>query len=191
MNRTAAVVLCLLSVACVQRLDPLFIDETLSERLPARITLLPVVDARVSKLDHVLLVRDVNEAARRLLAAKGYELKLQESFLGVGLRNADLAELSKVDLCEVVPREAGVFLAVFVEAVEAEDGVDGRGLRVVLSGILADRNDCSLLWRDRTVGNNELGGLMSVFSLASVRHEAAANAIRNLLSTLPSRADGH
>ncbi len=185
----SALLAAFLAAACVQTIEPLHLDERLRANPPESIVLMPVLDARAGKFDHVLITRDVRTAALRVLESKGYEVSQVAAYSKETRPSSDeLAAMDAHELRALAPVDAEVFMVLRVEAVEADDGPDGPGMRVVLSGLVIDRETADLLWRDRTTASNELSGLMTALSRGSVRNGAAVTAVRNLLSTLPSRA---
>jgi len=69
------------------------------------------------------------------------------------------------------------------------DGVEAPDLTydARLSAVMVDRPRGRVVWRDVATASSTLGGVLTVFAKGSHQYEAAVNASRLLVETLPDR----
>ncbi|MFT4571375.1 MAG: hypothetical protein ACI8TX_002483 [Hyphomicrobiaceae bacterium] len=174
----------LLASGCVPSRRAIQLDGGFAENPSQSVVLLPVVDARFEKLDHVLVSRNVRDAMVLFLREKNYVVKTERSF-AVAPR-AELGDLSIEELVSLAPEGTQDPIAIVqVERLQRETEELGLTYRITVSGFLIDPVTKVVLWQDRTVGMSSLNGLLTVFSRGAGHYEAALNAVRSLLVSLP------
>ena len=181
---TFMVSVALLVASCGFEHQPIHLDKGFAESSAARVAVLPVVDARIDRFDHQIVVRNVRDAVIRFLEARNYGVdRLRAAATALP---ADLNEATVEELAGLAPADTELFLLVQVDRLElADTGELGDSYEMRLSGVLIDPRIPAVLWQDRARGESNLTGLLTILARGSKRYEAANNAARRLLATLP------
>lgn len=167
---------------------PISIDRDFKGAPPAEIQLLPVLDARQVKSDHVLVSRNVRDTMVEFLKTKNYRILVEREPLVAP--PADLHDLTPEQMAALVAGRKGPVMLVQVDRMTREREELGETYIVKLSGYLLDAPSSRILWRDSATGESSLNGLLSVLSRGSGEYEAAMNAARRLSASLPTRSGG-
>jgi hypothetical protein len=196
----------LLSLAgCTSPRTPLVIAPALEAEAIREVLVLPVIDARPTRYDHTQVARNVEEAMVRFLRERGYFVTTADTYSVRPTVPLDLHIATAEQLVPLAPEDAQYFLLVQVERLEpggdasqtryarpidrAEEGIDAnvQTWDARLSAVLVDKAGARVVWRDVATASSTLGGVLTVFSRGSIQYEAAVNASRLLVQTLPDK----
>lgn len=172
--------------ACAPR-TPIDLAPAIDPAAIEEIVLLPVIDARAARFEQVQIARNVADATRRLLREHGYFVVESDRFRERPAERLDLREASAEELVALAPEDADHFLVIQLERLEREIDEDGESYNAQLTAVLVDRDARQVLWRDVASASSSLSGVLTVFSRGSRQYEAAVNAVRALVETLPAR----
>jgi hypothetical protein len=171
-------------VGCLASRSAIHLDRDFAASPAREVLLVPVVDGRPEKFDHVLVSRNVRDAMVMFLREKKYTVTLERDF-AINPTH-DLNTLSIEELASLVPASARQpVMLVQVERLDRELEELGETYTVRVSGFLVDPRKPALLWQDRAFGTSSLNGLLTVLSRGSGQYEASVNAVRSLLVSLP------
>jgi hypothetical protein len=179
---------CCLASGCALTDGPISIDGNFEKSPPAEIQILPVIDARQVRSDHVLVSRNVRDTTVEFLKAKNYRVAVERG--DAPDAPGDLNDLEPEALAALVAGRVGPVLLLQVDRMTREREELGVTYTVKLSGFLLDAPTSKILWRDSATGESSLNGLLSVLSRGSGEYEAAMNAARRLVASMPARSAG-
>jgi hypothetical protein len=191
--------------ACTTARAPLAIEPALQAETIHEVLVLPVIDARPSRYDHAPVARNVEEATVRFLRERGYFVTTADEYAVRPQGPIDVHVATAEQLVPLAPEDAEYFLLVQVERLEP--GVDRTAARDArrgdreeesvdqnvqtwdarLSAVMVDKPNSRVVWRDVATASSTLGGMLTVFSRGSIQYEAAVNASRLLVQTLPDK----
>lgn len=203
----ASVAAALLSLTgCTTARAPIVVEPELDTTAIPEVVLLPVFDARPSRYDHAEVARNVEDAMLRLLRERGYAVDLASTYNVRPTGPIDVRAATADQLVTFAPERAGYFVFVQVERIEPgmdtisrdkdskptelrEEGIDAnvQTWDARVSAVMVDRSTSHVVWRDIATASSTLGGVLAVFSRGSVQSEAAVNASRLLVQTLPDK----
>ncbi|MFN2425531.1 MAG: hypothetical protein ABR587_03685 [Candidatus Binatia bacterium] len=172
---------------CGTQRAPLVLDTTLRAEDIDEVLVLPVIDARPSPYEQVQVARNVGDAMVRFLRERGYFTVAADSYRVRPAGPLDLHVATPAQLLPLAPEDATYFVLVQVEKIEP--GVDeaGQTYDARLSAVMVDRPRGRVVWRDVATASSSFSGVLTVFSRGSRQYEAAVNASRALVETLPNR----
>jgi hypothetical protein len=176
--------------ACSVTREPLALDETLRPEDVDEIVILPVIDARPSQLDQVQIARNVGDATVRMLRERGYFVLEAEAFRQRPSGPLDLDVADAARLSPLAPEDSKFFLVVQVQRLDRQMAEAGETYDAQLAAVLVDRVNGRVVWRDVATASSTLSGVLTVFSRGSRQYEAAVNATRALVDTLPKKVAG-
>ena len=151
------------------------------------VLVLPVIDARPSRLDNVMVARNVGDATVRYLRDRGYFTIAADRFEQSPQDTYDLHVATADQLVPLAPEDAKFFVLVQVEKLEPGTDPSQANYDARLSAVMVDRPRHRVVWRDVASASSSLTGMFTVFSRGSRQYEAAVNASRVLVETLPDR----
>jgi len=181
----AAIALTTTLAACNWHRTPLSVDPAFNGEEVEEIVLLPVIDARPDRFDYVRVSRNVEDATLMFLRQRGYFAVSSNRFASRPPAPMDLDRETYEYLATLAPPDARVFMVVQIERLDPEFDSNGEGYHARLSAVLVDRDHRRVLWRDVASASSNLGGVLTVFARGSRQYEAAVNAARALVETLP------
>jgi hypothetical protein len=167
---------------------PIALDESLKPGDIDEVLVLPVLDARPSRLDHVQVAQNVGDAMVRYLRERGYFTLAADRFEQRPTTPFDLHVASAEQLAPLAPEDARYFVLVQVERLEPGTDPNVPSYDARLSAVMVDRPGRRVVWRDVATASSSLTGMLTVFSRGSRQYEAAVNASRALVDTLPDRS---
>lgn len=174
--------------ACSGRREPQYLDPLLTADRIETISLMPIVDVRDDQFVDVGVVSQVRRLAERTLIDKGYGLVTEVlSKKGKMYPSSELARMNDAELAAIAPEGTRYALVIYLHDVDTDVAELGEATRVLLSGRLVDVANRRAVWHDRAAGESDLGGLLTILSGPSTESEAVYDAVRLLLSTLPTR----
>ena len=176
-----------LLAGCLPPRTPIQIDSGLRAEDIDEVVVLPVIDARPSRFDHVQVARNVTDATLRFLRERGYFALTADDFREKPQLPLDLHIAGPAELIPLAPEDSKYFLLVQVERLEPGVDQDGQTFDARLAAVLVDRDRGRVVWRDVVTASSTLTGALTVFSRGSRQYEAAVNASRALIATLPDR----
>jgi hypothetical protein len=204
-----ALVAALSLAGCTTSRAPLVLEPALETETLGEVLVLPVIDARPETYSHPDVGRNVGEAVIRFLRERGYYAVAADAWNARPDGPINLRVATAEQLIPLAPELAGYFMLVQVERLEP--GVDlnaqTREARQVdqqeagavdstaqrwdarVSAALIDRASSRVVWRDVATASSTLGGVLTVFAGGSVQNEAAVNASRLLVQTLPDKRE--
>lgn len=195
----------ILLAGCASQRSPLAIEPALEAETIGEVVVLPVIDARPTRHDHPQVATNVEEAMVRFLRERGYVATSADTYNVRPDGPVDLHVATAEQLAPLAPEGAGYFLLAQVERLEpggdasqtryarpvdrAEEGIDAnvQTWDARVSAVLVDKARSRVVWRDVATASSTLGGVLAVFSRGSIQYEAAVNASRLLVQTLPDR----
>jgi hypothetical protein len=167
---------------------PLVLDESIRPEEIDEVVVLPVIDARPTRFEHVQIARNVEDATVRFLRERGYFTLTADRFRERPSGPLDLHVAGPAELVPLAPEDTRYFMLVQVERLEP--GVSdetGQAYDARLTGVLVDRERGRVIWRDVATASSHLSGVLTVFARGSRQYEAAVNASRALVETLPDK----
>lgn len=206
--RPALVLVALVLAGCTSQRAPLALDSSFRAEDVDELLVLPVIDARPDPFQDVLLSRDVGDAMVRFLRERGYFTLAADAYGQRPTGPLDLGRATFEQLVSLAPEDAGYFLVVQIERLEPggkQDSsvsdarasatmVDRPGgnqeVPVVdarLSAVMVDRPGGRVVWRDVATASSSLSGFLTLFARGSRPYEAAVNASKALVETLPRK----
>jgi hypothetical protein len=177
----------LASSGCVSNRTPLMMDAQLDGADIEEIVVLPVLDSRPSRFDHVQVARNVAEATVRYLRERGYFTLTADTFRQPPPEPFDVYLATPDQLSALAPEDSRYFLLVSVERLEPGVDEGGQTYDAKLAAVMVDKEKNRVVWRDVATASSSLSGVLTVFSKGSRQYEAAVNASRALVDTLPDR----
>lgn len=173
---------------CGPQRAALVLDDTLRADEIDEVVVLPVIDARPSRLDQVQIARNVEDATVRFLRERGYFTLAANRFRQRPEGPLDLHVAGPEQLVPLAPEDSRFFMLVQVERLEPGTDEGGQTYDARLAAVLVDRAQGRVVWRDVATASSTLSGVLTVFSRGSRQYEAAVNASRALVETLPDKA---
>jgi hypothetical protein len=173
--------------ACASQRAPLVLDTKLQPEDVDEVLVLPVIDARPTPFELPQVARNVGDAMVRFLRERGYFTIAADGYNARPNGPIDLHVASAEQLVPLSPEDAKYFVLVQVEKIEP--GVDSteQTYDARLSAVMVDRPHSRVVWRDVATGSSTLAGVLTVFSRGSRQYEAAVNASKLLVETLPDK----
>lgn len=175
------------AAGCASSRKPLVIDEALKPADIDEVLVLPVIDARASQLDNVLVARNVGDATVRYLRERGYFTIAADRFEQRPSGPLDLHVATAEQLIPLAPEDAKFFMLVQVQKLQPGTDPSQANYEALLSGVLVDRPHRRVVWRDVAGASSSLTGMFTVFSRGSRQYEAAVDASRLLVDSLPDK----
>lgn len=171
-----------------QKRTPLVLDDTIRPDDIDEVVVLPVIDARPSRFEQVQVARNVEDATVRFMRERGYFTLSADKFRERPAGPLDLHLAGPDQLVPLAPEDSRYFMLVQVERLEpgSDEGAQTYDARV--AGVLVDRKRGRVVWRDVASASSTLNGMLTVFSRGSRQYEAAVNASRLLVESLPDKA---
>jgi len=168
---------------------PLILDATLRPEDIDEVVVLPVIDARPSRFDQVQVARNVGDATVRFMRERGYFTLSADGFRERPAGPLDLHVAGPDQLVPLAPEDSKFFMLVQVERLEPGLDPEGMTYDARLAAVLVDRTHGRVVWRDVATASSTMSGVLTVFSRGSRQYEAAVNASRMLVETLPNKAE--
>ncbi len=181
-----AILLTACVASCANKRRASFADAALVDVATDQVVLMPIVDQRENKLQEFDVGRHVRNATDKVLGKKGYTVLTSRHLDGaerppfVGFEALTAAELSGLG-----PEGSELLLFIAVRDVVYDFERVGDEYKVHLSGLLVDRTNERVLWRDKSSGDTNFFGLMSLLSAPGGRYDAVYEALTNLFRTVP------
>lgn len=164
-------------------------DPAFQERVGTTLYVLPVIDARKDTSAKFNMESDIRKPVARRLRKKGYEVELLSNLgVGEGTPSAAVAEMSQEELCALGPQEAPSVLVLYLDDASSKYVVMGYTFKVEMTGLLLDKQRKMVLWKDRGIGTQGQGGLISGLMAPSVRSGALSSAVGGMLMSFPKKA---
>jgi hypothetical protein len=182
--------LAVLVSACGARREANFADAALVDVTTDELILMPIVDQRENRLDKFEVGRYVRTATDKVLTKKGYTV--------LSSRHLDGSErppfegidgMSARELANLGPDGSELLLFIVVRDVTHAYDALGEEYHVRLSGLLVDRSEERVLWRDKSSGDTNFFGFMSLLTLPGSQYDAVYEALMNLFRTVPDFVD--
>ena len=192
--------------ACTTGRAPIVVEPSLEADVAADVVVLPVFDARPSRYEHAEVTRNVEDAMVRLLEERGYRVYLADTYAVRPSGPVDIRAATADELVSYAPSSAGYFVFAQVERLEPgidtisrdkdskptelrEEGIDANvhTWEARVSAVMVDRGTSRVVWRDVATASSTFGGVLAVFTRGSVQSDAAVNASRLLVQTLPDK----
>jgi len=178
----------LVLAGCGSARAPLVLDESLRAEDVDEVLVLPVIDARPDPYEDVRVARNVGDAMVRFLRERGYFTLAAESYRERPTGPLDLHVATPAQLIPLAPEDAKFFVLVQVESLKPGVDESGQTYDARLSAVMVDRPRNRVVWRDVATASSTLNGMLTVFSRGSRQYEAAVNASKALVETLPDRS---
>jgi len=192
LSLVCAIVLASAAGGCAQqKRAPLVLDETVRPEEIDEVVVLPVIDARPSRFEQVQVARNVEDATVRFLRERGYFTLSASQFRQRPSGPLDLHVAGPDQLLPLAPEDTRYFMLVQVESLQPGMDESGQTYDARLAAVLVDKQRGRVLWRDVATASSTLSGVLTVFSRGSRQYEAAVNASKLLVQTLPDKAHPH
>jgi hypothetical protein len=177
-----ALMLCVLSLSCFgKRHAP---PPDLRFVAIDRVVILPVVDARAGKRDHVNL-ESLRKSAMNRLKRKNYAVDQTENKGTAGdIIEEDLNDAKPEWIKRLGPQQARWVMVVGLSEAHSKITFGSTGNAEVI-GFLFDKQDGSVLWKGTGIGQAGQGGLMGMAMKGMMTGAALDSAMANLLIGIP------
>lgn len=172
---------------CTTQRTPLVLDSALKPDEIDEVVVLPVIDARPSRLEQVQVARNVGDATVRFMRERGYFTLTAERFRERPPGPLDLHVAGPDQLLPLAPEDSKYFMLVQVESLQPGTDETNQTYDARLTAVLVDRVRGRVVWRDVATASSSLSGMLTVFSRGSRQYEAAVNASRALVDALPDK----
>jgi hypothetical protein len=166
-------------------------DATLKPDDIDEVVVLPVIDARPARLEQVQIARNVEDATVRRLRERGYFTLTADNFRQKPAGPLDLHVAGPDQLVPLAPEDSKYFMLIQVERLEPGTDPENMTYDAKVGGVLVDRSQGRVVWRDFATASSSLSGVLTVFSRGSRQYEAAVNASRALVDSLPDKNPAH
>ncbi len=184
--------LAIVLAGCASPRTPLVLDDTIHPDEIDEVVVLPVIDARPSRFEQVQVARNVGDATVRFMRERGYFTLAADRFRERPTGPLDLHVAGPDQLVPLAPEDSKYFMLVQVERLEPGVDQTGEVYDARLAAVLVDRTRGRVVWRDVATASSTLSGVLTVFSRGSRQYEAAVNASKLLVETLPDKSHkGH
>lgn len=166
---------------------PIVIAQDFNALRIGEVDMLPVFDARKDTSTSLDMQRNIGAPILSSALKKGYKVTLLQNVAFEGFSSSDMIEMTPEELCALGPVDAKNLLIVIVEDVSSKYAVMGYTYKVEVVGILLDKANKKVLWKDKGIGNAGQGGLISGLVAPLIKSEALSGAINSLMRSLPSQ----
>ncbi|HXC49855.1 MAG TPA: hypothetical protein VN634_03125 [Candidatus Limnocylindrales bacterium] len=180
--------LAIVLAGCASPRAPLVLDDTIRPDEIDEVVVLPVIDARPSRFEQVQVARNVGDATVRFMRERGYFTLAADRFRERPTGPLDLHVAGPDQLVPLAPEDSKYFMLVQVERLEPGVDQTGEVYDARLAAVLVDRTRGRVVWRDVATASSTLSGVLTVFSRGSRQYEAAVNASKLLVETLPDKS---
>lgn len=166
--------------------QPIFVAKDFQSHRITEVNMLPVVDARRDTSVALDLQKVIGKPICAAMKKKGYLVVATNPCAQAGASIRDIGEMTPEELCALGPTQAQTLLLVFVEDVYSQYSGLSYAFKVEMGGVLIDKANKQILWRDKMVGNQGQAGLPGVVNAPLNRSIALENAVNGLMKSLPS-----
>ena len=183
----------LLSIGCAaSKRVPLHLDSNFRPTALNTIAILPVVDRRSDLSVECDLRKRVHIPTQEVLADKGYEAVILETFSRDGTVNAeDVAEMDEKELTSLLPGDTDAIAIVYLE--DLRSGWQREAaifpcyeFSLDLTGKVVSKTD-GVVWYDKATATKRSCGLLAAAVEQAFAGSAYGDCVESLFSTLPSR----
>lgn len=166
---------------------PLHLAPGFEFRAIEAIELLPVVDVRVDKTISVNLEKQIRAPVARDLTKKGYRVS-QAVFTGEAgaLTEEDLKEAKPEWVRRLGSSQARWIVVMCLVDVRTKLTFGSTG-NAEVTGYLFDRQEGTLSWRDKGIGQVGQGGLLGMMMKSDMDNSAISAALGNVMASFPKR----
>ena len=152
-----------------------------------RIAVLPAVDGRIDRTIEVDLQEQVRDGAVKNLRRRGYRAYASDVTGDVGaITDEDLSVADPAWVERLGPADARWVMVVVLVDVSRELTFGSTGNAEVLA-YLFDREQGTLAWRDRGLGQAGQGGLLGMAFIGTMDESAINRALEDVVTSLPLR----
>lgn len=178
------------AVACtIKPKLPIYLEAGFNAQAVGPILMLPPVDARIDKKIEVNFDKQLRDEATKLVAKKGYQIAASPTTDGPAditedeLRTADGEWIKRLG-----PPEARWVMIVSLIDVTTNLTFGSTG-NAEVEGFLYDKEQGTLVWRDKGIGQVGQGGLLGMALISMMDDEAISCALSKLFESLPAASD--
>lgn len=164
------------------KLDPNFASKNIDT-----VVLMPVVDRRIDKKGSIDLEKDIRIPAKKILEKKGYIVIMPSSFgEGITASMGDVGEMNTQELSDLGPKDARALIFIYVEDIIDEYIVMAYTFKIEATGSLIEKQEKAELWRDKGIGAEGQGGLISGVTSVFNKSAAISRCLSDIFVTLPN-----
>lgn len=168
---------------------PVYIHPAYSPDAIDSVTVLPIVDRRGDKSVEFDLEDQVRRRVRSILERRRYTVALAGSFVeGRQLSMEEVSEMDSSDLVTLGPANSRFLFVFYVEDVLSTFVVMAHKFKVELSATLLDKQNATVLWRNKCVATGGQAGLVGAgLSKLTTPGERTSRCLELMLDMLPKR----
>ena len=179
-----------LIVGCASPQKAIYLAPSFSSVNIETITLLPIVDSRTQRqfeIDETQLQQVVNPEVETVLNEKGYTVKFSNAFGDIEcLKFGHSGNLGSDCLRRVGPKDSRWILVLFLQDFRMR-GTYGGAVSTKMSGILFDRPDGLMLWRDLEYAGLSQRELVGENRYTLLENDVIQLCTQKLISSLPGK----
>jgi hypothetical protein len=178
----------LLLVGCAGTLkQPIYMAPEFSSQVIDQITLLPALDFRIDKKINVNLQNQIQRAGAKNLDKRKYSVLISEDLGSVEqITEDDLKTADPTWIAQLGPTESRWVMVLCLIDVTTKLTFGSTG-NAEVSGVLFDKENKTVVWRDKGIGRAGQGGLLGMAMKGTMDNEAISNAMYNLFASFPKR----
>jgi len=155
-----------------------------------RVHLLPILDLRKDKSVKINIQNVIVTQVVKSLNKRGYEVILGGNFFQ-NIPNADqlIHNVDIIDVRELVHvdlTDASYLLIISLDDLSTKLGLSGYTVKIEISGVLINKKDGTVLWRDKEVSSEGRRGILSAI-LSSLKKDTIRGSIKTMIASWPQK----
>jgi len=178
-----------LLVGCAPTKQAIYLDAGFQPEVIDKITLLPVVDARIGKKIQGNFNWYILGKGEEILRKKGYQVGFSDNIGEISqITEGDLKSGDSEWIKRLGPSDARYVMVVVLVGVGTGFHGFGSSGGAEVAGYLYNKDNGTMVWRDMGRGSVQgQGGLIGLATKSALSWNAITAAMKNLLSTIPKR----
>lgn len=171
--------------------DAIYRDPAFLERTGISIYVLPTIDRRMDTSAKVDMYGDIGMIISNMLIKRGYNVHMVGNFSACEkILSEQVAEMIQDELYDLGPQDAQSMMLIYLDDVSENYSAIAYTYKVEMTGILLDKHNKTLLWKDKGVCSRGQGGLMSAaIAKGTMKKQVFEWAIYYMLGSFPSKLD--
>jgi hypothetical protein len=183
------VAICVLVECAAKPPVPIFVDPNLANMQFDNVTLLPVVDRRVDKSYELNLEGSIGDRVAKRLNKKGYAVDRPGAFSDtIQITPEEIAEMEPYELSTLGGGNSEYLFISYLDDASSKTAL-GYTFKMEATGILINRQNGAMLWKDKGIGSQGQGGMLGCMMSGVVKGEAMDACIDRMMATFPESPD--
>jgi hypothetical protein len=181
------VLVCLVAGCAAPLKQAIYLDAGFQSQVIDQIVLLPAIDARIDRKIGVNIEKYIRSAGRKILKKKRYQVTLSDNIGEViQIMEDDLKSGDSTWIKRLGPPDAHYVMVFMLVDVRTKLTFGSTG-NAEVAGFLYNKDNGTIAWRDKGIGQVGQGGLMGMAMIGTMAVNAIDIAMTDLLSSMPKR----